>query len=99
MVRGRVCLADGGIASYARRLCIPGTSVVTAVPTVDFDAADHHLDREHYSDLLRLAFASAWAPWLVPGWIMVRNMVRRRGRCNYRVSPPDRQETDAGYFK
>jgi hypothetical protein len=61
IVRGRVWLADGGIA-LMRTSCVSLVlAVVTAVHTVDFDAADHHLDSEHYSDLLRLAFASAWA--------------------------------------
>ena len=39
-------------------------------------------------------------PWIVPGWIMLLEYgCVVDGRCNYRVSPPDRQETDAGYFK
>ena len=61
MVCGRFCLADGGIA-LMRTSCVSLVpAVVIAIHAVDFDAADHHLDSEHYSDLLRLAFAQAWA--------------------------------------
>ena len=80
-------------------MCAGRVSVVpalaAAVPAVGLDAADHHLDGQHYSHLLRLAFAHAWSS--VDGsWLdyVAGIWVRRDGRCNYRVSPADRQETD-----
>ena len=60
MVCRRVCLADGGIALMCASCVSLVPAVVTAVHTVDFDIADHHLDSEHHSDLLCLAFAQAW---------------------------------------
>ncbi len=46
-------------------MCAGRVSVVpaldAAVPAVGLDAADHHLDGQHYSHLLRLAFADAWS--------------------------------------
>ncbi len=54
----------------------------------DLDAADHHLDGEHYSYLLRLASAHARAS-VVSSWLDHAAGIRIRGsgRCNYRVAP------------
>jgi hypothetical protein len=63
-------------------------ALAAAVHAVGLDAADHHLDREHHPNLLRLAFAHAWSS-VVGSWLDYAAGIRMRGsgRCNYRVSP------------
>ena len=57
VVSGRICLADGSIASVRTGRISMVPSLAAAVPAVGLDGADHHLDGEHYPYLLCLAFA------------------------------------------
>jgi hypothetical protein len=73
-------------------MCTGRVSVVlaldAAVRAVGLDAADHHLDGEHYPYLLRLAFAHAWSS-VAGSWLGYVAGIRigGSGRCNHRVSP------------
>jgi hypothetical protein len=88
MVFGRICMAHGSIASLCTGRISMVPALAAAVPAVGLDGADHHLDSEHYPDLLRLAFAHAWSS-VVGSWLDYAAGIRIRGngRCNYHVSP------------
>ena len=73
------------------------SSLAAAVRAVGLDGADHSLDRQHHSYLLRLASAHAWSS-LVGPWLDFASGIRSRrsGRRSYRVSPV--QTTGDGPF-
>jgi alpha-1,6-mannosyltransferase len=58
-----------------------------AVSAIGLDAADHHMDGEHYPNLLCLAFACPW-PSVDSSWVDHAAGIRMRGngRCHYRIS-------------
>ena len=61
VVSGPICLANGSI-SFVRARRIPVvSSLAAAISDVGLDAADHHLDCEHYPDLRHVALARTWA--------------------------------------
>jgi hypothetical protein len=86
-VSGRICLADGSIASVRTDRVPLVSSLAAAISEVGLDAADHHLDSEHYSHLRRLAFAHTGTP-LVGSWLdnAARIRICRNGRHNYRIA-------------
>jgi hypothetical protein len=57
MVSGRISLAHGGVAFMCAGRISLVPALAAAVPAVGLDAADHHLDSEHYPYLLCLASA------------------------------------------
>jgi hypothetical protein len=62
--------------------------LAAAILAVGLDGADHHLDSQYHPDLLRLAFAYAWAD--VAGSLVdyaAGIRIRGGGWCNYRVAP------------
>src|SRR5258708_121666 len=59
-VFGRVCLANGSIASLCSGRISMVPAVAAAVHKVDLNGAAHDLDFEHYSHLLCLASAHSW---------------------------------------
>ena len=61
-------------AMAASLLCAPVVYPWYMLWLLPFVAADHHLDSKHYPNLLGVASAHAWSPWLVPGWIMLLDM-------------------------
>jgi hypothetical protein len=63
-------------------------ALAAAVPAVSLDAADHHLDGEHYPNLLRVASAHAWSS-MVGSWLDYAAGIRmcRDNRCNHPVAP------------
>src|SRR6266849_6517671 len=87
MVIGRICMAHGCIASVCASRISMVPALAAAVRAVGLDGADHHLDSEHHSNFLRLAFAHAWSS-VVGSWLDYAAGIRIRGngRCNYRVS-------------
>ncbi len=97
MVCGRICLADGSIASMRTGRVSLVLALAAAVSAVGLDAADHHLDGEHSPYLLRLAFAHAWAS-VVSSWLDYAAGIRIRGsdRCNHRVAPTHTTAAAAG---
>jgi hypothetical protein len=58
----RFRVADGSIASVRTRRISVVPSLAASVSPVDISPADHHLDGEHYADLLRLASTHARTP-------------------------------------
>ena len=88
MVFGRICLADGSIAFMCTCRISMVPALAAAVPAVGLDAADHHLDGEHYPYLLRLASARTWTS-VATSWLDYAAGIRIRGggRRNYRVAP------------
>ena len=79
---GRVCLADGRINT----MCAGRVSLVPplapALPSIGPGAANHHLDGEHYPDLLRVA--SAYTRTSMAGsWVDHGAGVRSRSRGRY----------------
>ena len=74
----------------ASLLCAPVVypvvpSLDAAVPAVGLDAADHHLDGQHYSHLLRLAFADAWSS-VDSSWLDYAAGIRVRRRWPLQLS-------------
>lgn len=61
------------------------SSLAPAISYVGLDAADHHLDREHYPHLRHVALARPWAPVGVASWLGDGGGIRfcGNGRCNY----------------
>ena len=90
MVFGRICVAHGSIASLCTGRISLVPSLAAAVRAVGLDSADHHLDGQHPSNLLRLVFAYA-GPSVVGSWLdyAAGIWIGGNGRCNYRVSPVD----------
>jgi hypothetical protein len=79
-----------GSNSFVRTRRIPVvSSVAAAISDVGLDAADHHLDREHYPDLRHVALAHTWSS--VGGASELGNAagIRMRGAdgCNHSVAP------------
>ena len=88
-LRTHVCLANGSI-SFVRTRRIPMvSSLAAAISDVGFDAADHHLDCEHYPDLRPMALAHTWASVGGASWLGNAAGIRMRGsgRCNNRFAP------------
>ena len=54
-------MAHGSIASLCTGHISVVPSLAAAVHAVGLYGADRHLDSEHHSDLLRVAFARSWA--------------------------------------
>jgi hypothetical protein len=81
-------MAHGSIASMRTGGISVVPSLAAAVPAVTLDAADHHLDGEHYPYLLRLASARTWTS-VVSSWLdnAAGIRMRGRGRCNSRFAP------------
>src|SRR5579859_8213 len=68
MVFRRICVADGDI-TYMRTgdlSLVPALAV--AVHPLGIGCSDYHLDRQHYSNVLRLVSAHAW-PSVVGSWM------------------------------
>lgn len=88
MVCGRICMAHGSIASMRTGRISVVPSLAAAVRAVGIDAADHHLDGEHYPHLLRLASAHAWSP-VAGSWVdhAAGIRMRRDDGCNHPVAP------------
>jgi hypothetical protein len=63
-------------------------SLAAAVPPIGFNAADRHLDGQHYPYLLCLAFAHSGTA-MVSSWLGYAAGVRIGGdsSCNYRFAP------------
>ena len=85
MVSGRICLADGSIASMCAGRISVVPALAAAVPAVGLDGADHHLDGEHHSDLLRLAFAHARSS-VVGSWLDYAAGIRIASQWPLRLS-------------
>ncbi len=85
---GRICLADGSIASVRTGRISMVPALAAAVPAVGFDAANHHLDGQHDPYLLRLASAQAWTS-VGSSWLDYAAGIRvgGSGRGHYRVAP------------
>ena len=84
-----ICLAHGSI-SFVRTRRIPMvSSLAAAISDVGLDAADHHLDREHYPHLRPMALARTWASVGGASWLGNAAGIRMRGnRCrDYRFAP------------
>ena len=56
---GRFCMADRRSTPLFTSYLSVVPSLGAAVPAIGIDRADHHLDSQHHSNLLRLAFAHA----------------------------------------
>jgi hypothetical protein len=61
VVSGPICLAHGSISFVCPRRLPVVSSLAAAISYVGFDAADHHLDCEHYPHLLHVALAHTGA--------------------------------------
>ncbi len=63
-------------------------ALAAAVRAVGLDRSDHHLDRQHHPNLLRVAFAHAWSS-VAGSWLDHAAGIRigRNCRRNRRVSP------------
>src|SRR5260370_17972025 len=87
MVCGRICLADGSIAFMRTGRLSVVPALAPAVRAVGLDGADHHLDREHHPNLLRLGFGDGWLS-VVGSWLDYAGGIRMRGngRCNHPVA-------------
>ena len=88
MLPGRICLADGSIASVRTGRVPLVSSLAGAFSEVALDAATRHLDSEYHPHLRGLASAYTWTT-LVGAWldIAVRIRICRSGRCNFRSAP------------
>src|SRR5262249_11218026 len=88
MVWGRLCLADGSIATMCAGRISMVFALAAAVHTVVDDAADQHLDIEHHPYLLCLASAHTGTTVAGSG-VDYAAGIRFRGnrRCNYRCAP------------
>src|SRR5262249_33009485 len=88
MVFGGIRLADGSIVIMCARGLPMVPALAVAVVAVDVDAADHHLDSEHYSYLLRLASAHTGTA-MDSSWLdrAARIRIGRNSGCNYRSAP------------
>lgn len=87
MVFGRVCLANGSIALMRTSRISMVFALAATVRAFGRDAADHHLDSQHYSHLLCLAPAH---PWTAVGASRLDRAggvrIRGRRRCSYRFT-------------
>ena len=95
VVSGRICLADGSI-SFVRTRRIPMvSSLASAISDVGLDAADHHLDREHYPHLRSWHLRDTWASVGVASWLGNAAGIRMRGNCcrdyGFAPDPPNRE--------
>jgi hypothetical protein len=88
IVTGRICVADGRIASVRAGRISVVPAVDAAVSSLTLHAANHHMDSEHHSYLRRLAFTYTWTS-LVGSWLGYAGGIRIRGnsRCNYLAAP------------
>src|SRR5215470_20057370 len=85
---GRLCLADGSIASVCTGRVSLVPALAGAVLAVGLDAANHHLDGEHFAHLLRVAPAYDWTS-LGGSWLDHAAGIRSRcsGRYDHRAAP------------
>ncbi len=85
---GRICVADGSIASMCTGRISVVSALAVAVPAVGLDGADHRLDGQHHPNLLRLAFAHARTSVAGSGLDYAAGIrMRGDGRCNHPVAP------------
>ena len=90
VVCGRICVADGSIASVCTGRISVVPALAAAVPAVGLDGADHHLDGQHHPDLLRLASARTW-PSVVASWLDYAAGIwgSRRDGCSHLGAAPE----------
>ena len=80
-----ICLANGSI-SFVRTRRIPMvSSLAAAISDVGLDAADHHLDCEHYPHIRPMALARTWASVGGASWLGHAAGIRMRGNRPVRL--------------
>src|SRR6266852_7243944 len=89
MVSGPICLANGSISFVCTRRIPMLSSLAAAISDVGLDAADHHLDCEHYPHLRHVALAHTWASVGSASWLgnAAGIWMCGNGRCNSRFAP------------
>jgi len=89
VVSGPLCLANGSISFVRTRRIAMVSSLSAAISDVGLDAADHHLDGEHYPHIRPMAFARNWASVGVASWLGNAAGIRMRGNScrSYRFAP------------
>ena len=74
-----ICLANGSISFVCTRRIPMVSSLAAAISDVGLDAADHHLDCEHYPHLRQVALAHTWASVGGASWLGNAAGIRMRG--------------------
>jgi hypothetical protein len=72
-------LAHGSMSFVCTRRIPMVSSLAATISDVGLDAADHHLDREHYPDIRPMAFARTWASVGGASWLGNAAGIRMRG--------------------
>src|ERR1700688_4501210 len=87
IVFGLIRVADGRVASMCTGRISVVPALVAAVRALSLDSADHSLDGEYHSNVLRLASARSWPCVDRSGLDHVAEIRERARRCDCRVPP------------